>query len=112
VSLCSRCRWGTGKNHRCFHPSGTRDSLRIERCKHFEPKPDSVPEPFMLSIVRAGHGLTDISCCHGSRCIWWPGPYDKGKWMCVVRASSCDCGEPPRPFRKGIVGPVKGQQTL
>jgi hypothetical protein len=69
------------------------------------------PQP-EIKEIREGHGMTDVSCRHGSRWIWWPGPDNKGKWECVVWASNCDCGEPPRPFRKGQSAPVKGQQTL
>lgn len=55
------------------------------------------PEP---KIIEEGHELTDVSCRHGSRWIWWPGPTGKGKWEQVIFASNCDCGEPPRPFKR------------
>jgi hypothetical protein len=55
------------------------------------------PEP---KIIEEGHELTDVSCRHGSRWIWWPGPTGRGKWECVVSASNCNCGEPPRPFKR------------
>jgi hypothetical protein len=51
-------------------------------------------------MIEEGHGRLDVSCEHGSRWIWWPGPDNKGKWECVVWASNCGCGEPPRPFKK------------
>lgn len=49
-----------------------------------------------------GHGLTDVSCEHGSRWIWWQ---DKivnpaGAWNQVVLAPGCECAEPPRPFKE------------
>ena len=50
-------------------------------------------------MIQKGHGLTDISCMHGSRWIWnplcTPGPC----WMQVVCASGCDCGTPPAPYK-------------
>ena len=48
--------------------------------------------------IKEGHGLTDVSCAHGSRWIWWPGPDGKGKWEQVVYCSNCDCSDPPRPI--------------
>lgn len=51
-------------------------------------------------MIIEGHGKTDISCIHGSRWIWWSGVDGKGEWMNVVRCSVCNCGEPPRPFKK------------
>ena len=53
-----------------------------------------------IEMIEEGHGKTDVSCRHGSRWVWWPGLNNKGKWECVVWASNCDCGEPPRPFKK------------
>lgn len=53
--------------------------------------------------IKEGHGLTDVSCSHGSRWIWWESGADgKGRWECVVWASNCDCGEPPKPFKKKV----------
>lgn len=54
--------------------------------------------------IEEGHGLTDVSCVHGSRWIWWPGPDGKGKWEQVVYVSNCDCPDPPRPFSKTKAG--------
>lgn len=55
----------------------------------------------MSEVVEEGHGLTDISCEHGSRWIW----YDNqrmtrhiNRWVQVVIAPNCDCGEPPKPY--------------
>lgn len=48
-----------------------------------------------------GHGLTDVSCAHGSRWIWWAGLDGKGAWNQVVLAPECDCAGPPRPFKEG-----------
>lgn len=53
-------------------------------------------------IITKGHGLTDISCEHGSRWIWW---FDSeatkplGEWMLVIMCSNCDCEFPPLPFK-------------
>ena len=52
--------------------------------------------------IKEGHGLTYISCPHGSRFIWW---FDEeatkplGEWVCVVWSSNCNCGSPPLPFK-------------
>ena len=69
-------------------------------------------EKLEVTEIKEGHGLTDVSCRHGSRWIWWPGPDNKGRWECVVWASNCNCGDPPRPFRKGQTAPAKDQQIL
>lgn len=51
-------------------------------------------------LLRKGHGLTDVSCPHGSRWVWWYDDWEKkGKWMNVVLCSNCDCGTPPSPFK-------------
>lgn len=52
-----------------------------------------------IQEIRIGHGMTDVSCRHGSRWIWWPGPDGNGKWEKVVWACDCGCGDPPRPFK-------------
>jgi len=55
-----------------------------------------------MNKIKKGHGLTDVSCPHGSRFIWW---FDKectpplGEWEAVVLCSNCNCGMPPLPFR-------------
>jgi len=49
----------------------------------------------MSEVIEEGHGLLDVSCEHGSRWMWWPGPDGKGEWMNVIRASDCDS----RPYR-------------
>jgi len=54
----------------------------------------------MSKLIEEGHGLEDVSCEHGSRWKWWPGPDDKGGWMQVVCALRCECGEPPRPYKE------------
>ena len=39
MSLCARCRWGTGKNHRCHKPLTHHKvdaTLRLHKCKYFE----------------------------------------------------------------------------
>lgn len=47
-----------------------------------------------------GHELTDVSCRHRSRWIWWPKPgTELGEWKQVVLAPDCDCGDPPLPFK-------------
>ncbi len=58
----------------------------------------------MSEVIEEGHGQEDISCEHGSRWMWWPGSDGKGAWMDVVMASNCDCGDPPRPFKKEAEG--------
>ena len=50
--------------------------------------------------IEEGHGSTDVSCVHGSRWIWWPGPDGKGRWEQVVWCSDCGCSDPPRPFKR------------
>ena len=58
-------------------------------------------------IIQKGHGLTDISCRHGSRWIWWKKGLTKesksqgnrGFWYQVVYAPGCDCGAPPEPYK-------------
>jgi len=50
--------------------------------------------------IKEGHGRTDVSCEHGSRWIWWYPEPNKGEWMNVVSCSTCDCGEPPKPFKE------------
>jgi len=50
-------------------------------------------------FIEEGHGLLDVSCEHGSRWMWWPGPDGKGEWMNVVSALGCTCGEPPRSYK-------------
>ena len=50
-------------------------------------------------MIEEGHGLTDVSCEHGSRWIWWLGLDEQGKWENVVWNCICDCGEPPKPFK-------------
>ena len=49
-----------------------------------------------------GHGLTDVSCEHGSRWIWWRDKIvmPKGAWNQVVTAPDCDCTNPPPPFKE------------
>ena len=40
MSLCARCRWGTGKNHHCHDPEKQKayvEPLRLHRCKDYEP---------------------------------------------------------------------------
>jgi hypothetical protein len=54
----------------------------------------------MSGEIEEGHGITDVSCKHGSRWVWWPGRDGKGAWMQVVWASNCDCSDPPRPDKK------------
>ena len=55
--------------------------------------------------ITEGHGLIDITCEHGSRFVWWWDEgnrwnYPLGRWMIVgEKASDCDCGEPPMPFK-------------
>ena len=54
------------------------------------------------NFLKAGHGLTDISCKHGSRWIWWYDPIctgKLGKWEQVIQFSNCHCGDPPLPFK-------------
>lgn len=50
-------------------------------------------------IIQKGHGLTDISCEHGSRWIWNPLCISEPCWMQVVYAPGCDCGTPPNPYK-------------
>jgi len=51
--------------------------------------------------IEEGHGKTDISCLHGSRWIWWYPTPECGEWVNVVLFYNCDCGDPPKPFKKG-----------
>ena len=51
----------------------------------------------MTELIVEGHGLEDISCEHGSRWIWWHRPNGQSRWMNVVLAPGCECGEPPHP---------------
>ena len=52
-----------------------------------------------------GHGSINVICEHGSRFVWWWDEgnrwnYPLGRWMIVgEKASDCDCGEPPMPFK-------------
>jgi hypothetical protein len=72
-------------------------SEKVVRAKPAGPEPPT-PQP-ESKLIEYGHGLTDVSCRHGSRWIWWPGPTGRGKWEKVVWASNCcDCSDPPRPF--------------
>jgi len=50
-------------------------------------------------IIQKGHGLTDITCRHGSRWIWNPLCTPEPCWMQVVCAPGCDCGVPPNPYK-------------
>ena len=59
-------------------------------------------------MIQKGHGLTDISCRHGSRWIWFPqaasefmgyGQVKLGLWRQVIYAPSCDCDDPPKPYK-------------
>ena len=50
-------------------------------------------------MIQKGHGLTNISCRHGSRWIWDPLCTSGPCWMQVVCASGCDCGTPPNPYK-------------
>ena len=58
-------------------------------------------------MIQKGHGLTDVSCRHGSRWIWWKKGLTKnskshgngGFWYQVVYAPGCDCGAPPTPYK-------------
>lgn len=52
-----------------------------------------------MTMIQKGHGLTDISCRHGSRWIWNPLCTPEPCWMQVVCASGCDCGTPPAPYK-------------
>ena len=55
-----------------------------------------------IIIIEEGHGMTDVSCKHGSRWKWWDENRRArhiNRWVQVVLAPNCDCGEPPRPFR-------------
>lgn len=56
-------------------------------------------------LLEAGHGMTDVSCRHGTRWLWWnPDPEkSEGEWKDVVRRCDCDCTDPPAPFLKPIV---------
>ena len=54
----------------------------------------------MPKMIKEGHGMTDVSCPHGSRWIWWYPEKKKGQWQNVVLCSNCDCGEPPKPFKE------------
>jgi hypothetical protein len=56
-------------------------------------------EPAVTDIAE-GHGLTDVSCVHGSRWIWWAGLDGEGAWNQVVLACTCDCADPPRPIKE------------
>lgn len=58
----------------------------------------------MTEPIREGHGLEDVSCDHGSRWMWWPGLSGKGEWNQVIYAPGCECGEPPRPYKKEAEG--------
>jgi hypothetical protein len=54
-----------------------------------------------------GHGKIDVTCECGSRFVWWYDGgnrwnYPLGRWMIVgEKASECECGEPPMPFKTG-----------
>ena len=50
-------------------------------------------------MIQKGHGLTNISCRHGSRWIWNPLCISEPCWMKVVYASGCDCDDPPKPYK-------------
>ena len=50
-------------------------------------------------MIQKGHGLTDISCRHGSRWIWNPLCIPEPCWMKVVYAPGCDCDDPPKPYK-------------
>lgn len=52
--------------------------------------------------IEEGHEMTDVSCRHGSRWIWWPGVDGEGEWKQVVWRSDCDCSDPPRPFKEDV----------
>ena len=51
------------------------------------------------AMIQKGHGLTDISCRHGSRWIWNPLCIPKPCWMQAVHAPGCDCDAPPKPYK-------------
>ena len=53
-------------------------------------------------MIEEGHGKTDVSCVHGSRWIWWKDKIvnPEGSWNNVVRCWTCDCVDPPRPFKE------------
>lgn len=55
-----------------------------------------------MKEIKEGHGLTDISCEHGSRWIWWYPSKNRGKWEKVIWASRCHCTNPPKPFLKEV----------
>ena len=52
-------------------------------------------------MIQKGHGLTDISCMHGSRWIWKSKSQGNGVgfWYQMVYAPGCDCGIPPNPYK-------------
>jgi len=55
----------------------------------------------MTEVIEEGHGLTDITCEHGSRWIWWDEQRRArhiNRWVQVIIAPGCDCGEPPCPY--------------
>lgn len=51
-----------------------------------------------MTMIQKGHGLTDISCRHGSRWIWNPLCTPEPCWMQAV-SPGCDCGAPPNPYK-------------
>ena len=61
----------------------------------------SESDTLTITIIKEGHGFKDVSCKHGSRWIW----YDENRrvrhinrWVQVIIAPDCDCGEPPSPY--------------
>lgn len=79
----------------------TRLKCRLGRLPK-DPRSRFYEETAEVAEITEGHGRADVSCCHGSRWIWWRDKIvmPKGAWNQVVLAPDCDCSDPPRPVKE------------
>jgi len=55
--------------------------------------------------IKEGHGMTDITCRHGSRWVWFPPgihlgiSFKNSAWIQMIHVSNCNCGTPPKPYK-------------
>ena len=83
---------------------GSKRAEHFRCCKEYEEDSDTF-HCFEEIEIQKGHGMTDVSCRHGSRWIWLATKnalYGLGAlpyWHQVAHAPGCDCGAPPNPYK-------------
>ena len=95
---CGSCGW--------INPLKEKEALnQLEKNKNNKNPNNVNSQTLNEDEIVEGHGLTDITCEHGCRFVWWWDAgnrwnYPLGRWMIVgEKASECECGEPPMPFK-------------